>query len=167
MHPHDLGRSRRFHDLGLDEIRAPDPKPSLDLPQRVLAQVRLGLEALADQRVGRVRHVHAELFALLLHLDGTLDRGAPHVEVETYGADDAAGAPARVHADAHGHDDAFLCGYLGHHHLHLQPHAHDTLRVVGSRRRERSRAHDVRVADGLDLVDLILLPERVEALEDV
>ena len=51
--------------------------------------------------------------------------------------------------------------------LHRQPHAHHARRVVGAQLVERAGAHDVGVANGLDLVDVVLLAQPVELLEDV
>ena len=72
-----------------------------------------------------------------------------------------------MHADAHRDVDPLGLAHGGHHLLHRKPHAHHTRRVVGTQVLKRSGAHNVGVADGLDLVDVVLLAEPIELLEDV
>src|ERR1700757_4855397 len=109
--------------------------------------------------------VNDAALAVRLHPAGHIDRLAPEVVDEFAAADDARDHRAGVDADAEGEPSPAerAPSDLG---LHVEREVDQSLGVIGARA-WHAGGHHVAVADRLDLLQVVLVDKRVEALEHV
>src|SRR5438094_872061 len=141
------------------------PRAHRALPLHLDRSARLAGELVADELVGRVAQVDPPRHAVRLHPARRVHRIAPDVEHELPQADDPADAGPAIHADPE--VDAVLARRVelvevG---ADTQGHAGHRLGVIRAPPRNSRDAHVV-VADSADLLDAVLLREKVKTGED-
>src|SRR5271166_4649907 len=125
----------------------------------------LAIEFIADKIERIARDVNDAALAVRLHAAGHIDRLAPKVVDEFSAADDARDHRAGVDADTKGQSSPAKGprAALG---LHIEREVHQSLGMINARA-WHPRGDHVTVADRLDLLQVVLVDEIVEALEHV
>jgi len=125
---------------------------------------RLTDESVAKKMVGGVGDVDSALLTELLHLDSGGDTGPPDVKMRAHVAKVATSGDASMHANTHANVGVGFGGFATDDVLHAHADEYDALCGVAERvwvcgvlLRESSCTEDIGIADGLDLIDGVLV----------